>query len=615
MLNRLVLSLTLFFTDIFIFSSLITISYLIFPELLFSFIKAYLIFLILFLVIGGFLGLYTLVLRDSWPQIIGISSISLIMSFFGMLILSSIIFDLDLDARSLFYCLIISCAAVLLTLFARVIFNWVGSKLLDKSQSSLNKQRVLIVGAGEQASLLARGLQSSMIYSVKAFVTDNQKIVGGYKYSRPIVSSSMLVASLKLRDVDVVWFTSEHHPSSDLVNQIKQTFPLSMKYKKFSLEEPYSQNELESTNFDLDNFFNLDGRSGFLKSNFDYVNDCCVLVTGAAGSIGRALVKQLLKTNAKHLVLLDLSELGLYELKDNLMYEQNKNSSYSIPNLDFVLGNIQDIDFLKNIFSEYNINVVIHAAAYKHVPIVEENLLSAFKNNVLGTYNLVKKAVEFNVSNFILVSSDKAVRPTNFMGATKRISELIVTSTSKPIKKSKKINKTEFCAVRFGNVVGSSGSVMPKFISQIQNGGPVTVTDKRIERYFMSISEAASLVISAGQLSKGNKIFLLDMGKPIKILDLARSLITTMGEKIAKKSGDNGIEIKIIGLRPGEKLYEELLINETAQKTSHGCIFSSEEPLMSWEDIDSSISQMTCLKEKELLEAVKSLVPEFSHKP
>tara|TARA_B100000989_G_scaffold297194_1_gene282268 strand:- start:12511 stop:14358 length:1848 start_codon:yes stop_codon:yes gene_type:complete len=615
MLNRLVISLALFLADTFIFSSIIIISYLIFPELLFTFFEAYIIFIILYLVTGVLLGLYTLVVRDSWPQIISYTSISLIMSFFGMLILYSIIFDLDFAARSVFYFIVISSAALLLTLISRVILNWFGSKLFDRSQRSPNKQRVLIIGAEEQASLLARGLQSSMNYFVEAFVTDNQSIVGGYKYSRPIISLSMLVASLKLKDVDIVWFTSEHHPSSDLASQVKKIFPPSTKYKKFVLEESYSQNELESTTFDLDGFFNLDGRSGFLKSNSAYVNDRCVLVTGAAGSIGRALVEQLLKTNAKHLVLLDISELGLYELKDSLIYEQNNYSSSSIPNLDFVLGNIQDTDFLKNIFRKYNINVVIHAAAYKHVPIVEENLLSAFKNNVLGTYNLVKKAIEFNVSNFILVSSDKAVRPTNFMGATKRIAELIVTSTYKPVKEFKKKNEIDFCAVRFGNVVGSSGSVMPKFISQIQNGGPVTVTDKRVERYFMSISEAASLVISAGQLSKGNKIFLLDMGKPIKILDLARSLIIKMGEKIAEKSGDKGIEIKIIGLRPGEKLYEELLINETAQKTSHGCIFSSEEPLMSWKDIDSSLSQMTSLKEKELLEAVKSLVPEFSHKP
>ena len=615
MLNRLIISSVLLLADTFIFSSSVLLSYLIFPELLFPVIWAYLFFIILYQVTGLLLGLYTLVVRDSWPQIIIYTTISMFVSFLGILILFFIIFDLDLAVRTVLYFLLIVSAAVFLTLISRVIFNWVGSKFFDRSQRSLNKQRVLIIGAGEQASLLARGLQSSMNYFVDAFVTDNQRVVGGYKYSRPIISPSMLVANSKLKGVDIVWFTSEHHPSSDLVNQVKKIFPPSTKYKKFVLEESHSQNDSESTTFDLDGFFNLDGRSGFLKSDFDYVNDRCVLVTGAAGSIGKAIVEQLLKTKAKHLVLLDLSELGLYELKDSLIYENNKHSSTSIPNLEFVLGNIQDTDFLKNIFSEYDIDIVIHAAAYKHVPIVEQNLLSAFKNNVLGTYNLVKKAIEFNVSNFILVSSDKAVRPTNFMGATKRISELIVTSTSKPRKDFNKKNDIDFCAVRFGNVVGSSGSVMPKFISQIQNGGPVTVTDKRIERYFMSISEAASLVISAGQLSKGNKIFLLDMGKPIKIFDLARSLIIKMGEKIAEKSGDNGIEIKIIGLRPGEKLYEELLINETAQKTSHGCIFSSEEPLMSWKDIDSSISKMVYLSEKELLEAVKLLVPEFSHKP
>jgi FlaA1/EpsC-like NDP-sugar epimerase len=308
-----------------------------------------------------------------------------------------------------------------------------------------------------------------------------------------------------------------------------------------------------------------------------------ILVTGAGGSIGSEICRQVLYQKPRIIVLLDCNEYALYKIQKEL---QNNQKDISIKtSIIPILNNIQNIEGLTNIFETFNFDTIYHAAAYKHVPLIEYNIIEGVKNNIIGTSNLVETAIKFNVKSFTLISSDKAVRPTNVMGATKRVSEIVCQSLA-----SEKTLQTIISVVRFGNVIGSSGSVIPNFQEQIYKGGPLTVTHKEITRYFMSISEAAQLVIQASALAnKKGEVFLLDMGEPVKILDLAEKMITLSGatalissEKKRKFSGKKEIlNIVFTGLRPGEKLYEELLLSEESQSTKHPRIMSEPNQVVS----------------------------------
>lgn len=293
-----------------------------------------------------------------------------------------------------------------------------------------------------------------------------------------------------------------------------------------------------------------------------YVENKAVLVTGGGGSIGSELCRQLAAFNPKRLVVFDVAENGVYDLQQELRLRH--------PELDLVvlIGSVRDEGRLESVFEEYKPQLVFHAAAHKHVPLMEDSPNEAVKNNVLGTYNTAKVADKCGVERFLLISTDKAVNPTNVMGATKRICEMIVQGFARH-------SKTEFVAVRFGNVLGSSGSVIPLFKSQIASGGPVTVTSKEITRYFMTIPEAVSLVLQAGVYAKGGEIFVLDMGEPVRIYDMAEKLI-----KLSGYEPNKDIAIKIIGLRPGEKLYEERLMDEEGLQKTENELISIEHPLV-----------------------------------
>ena len=284
------------------------------------------------------------------------------------------------------------------------------------------------------------------------------------------------------------------------------------------------------------------------------------MVTGAGGSIGSELCKQILKLNPKILVLFEQSEHSLYEVEASLIEQKDikrKTKIYSI------IGNVCNKNLVKSTIRDLGINSVFHAAAYKHVPMVEKNIVEAFKNNVIGTLTCVEVSKELGIENFVLISTDKAVRPTSFMGASKRLAEMIVQSFANG-------RKTRFTAVRFGNVLGSSGSVIPLFEKQIKNLGIVTITHPDITRYFMTVEEAAQLVIQASAINNKDNIFVLDMGKPIKIIDLAKKMIELSGYTWTMNNNEKAdIKIKIIGLRPGEKLYEELSIENKLYKTQH----------------------------------------------
>lgn len=330
-----------------------------------------------------------------------------------------------------------------------------------------------------------------------------------------------------------------------------------------------------------------------------YIGNKIVLVTGGGGSIGSELCRQIANFKPKKLLILDIYENSSYELQIEL--------EKKFPYLDFeiIIASITDLERVENIFKFFTPEVVFHAAAFKHVPLMEDNPTEAVKNNIFGTLNLIKCADKFSTKKFVLISTDKAVNPTSVMGATKRVCEILIQTYDS-------VSDTEFVAVRFGNVLGSNGSVIPIFKRQIEEGGPVTITHSDITRYFMLIDEAVQLVLQAGAFAKGGEIFILDMGDPIKIYDLACDLIRLLG-LVPEKD----IHIEVIGLRPGEKLYEELLMKEEGLKeTSHEKIFVSKPEQWNIEDIKDKLMELKKHiewgHEERLLIKLKELVPNYT---
>ncbi len=330
-----------------------------------------------------------------------------------------------------------------------------------------------------------------------------------------------------------------------------------------------------------------------------YLKDQVVLVTGGGGSIGSELCRQVSKYHPKKIVVFDIYENGAYILKQQLDSYHNGD-----PEIDIRIGSVRDQARLREVFEEFRPSIVFHAAAHKHVPLMEDCPKEAVKNNVFGTFNVASIAIEYKVKRFVNISSDKAVNPANVMGATKRITEMIVQYFERKCK-----NSTIFAAVRFGNVLGSSGSVIPIFTEQIKNGGPVTVTHPEITRYFMTIPEAAQLVVQAGGLARGGEIFVLDMGDPVKIVTLAENLIMLSGYKPYTE-----IEIKFTGLRPGEKLYEELVLDEESderQMTANNKIFVTKAVEMDDDLFEKELEKLNKADEKEIRKIIKEIVPNY----
>ncbi|WP_345993698.1 nucleoside-diphosphate sugar epimerase/dehydratase [Sulfurimonas sp. HSL-1716] len=326
----------------------------------------------------------------------------------------------------------------------------------------------------------------------------------------------------------------------------------------------------------------------------DFIKEKTVLITGAGGSIGSEISRQCAYFGARELILLDHSEFNLYSIAEEL--------SEFKPIL--VMQSVVNKDLLDKTFEKHRPDIIIHAAAYKHVPLVEDNISEAIINNVVGTKNAIDCAIKHKVKKFVLISTDKAVRPTNVMGTTKRICELYAQNANATSSDNRDQNSTEIVAVRFGNVLGSSGSVIPKFKAQIENGGPVTVTHPDITRYFMLIPEACELVLQAGAIGSGGEIFILDMGDPVKITDLAKRMITL--------SGNNDIKIEFSGLRAGEKLYEELLIDDSDAKTQYESITVAGKTHYDIEKLNQDIHELLDTQDK--LKKLKEIVPEFNHK-
>ena len=336
-----------------------------------------------------------------------------------------------------------------------------------------------------------------------------------------------------------------------------------------------------------------------------------ILITGAGGSIGKEITMQILKINPKRIIILDFCEYNLYSLKNQILLKSNLNIHFS-----FILGDCCNKKLIDSLFKKFTIDILIHSAAYKHVPLVEENPLIGLSNNILSTKILTDYAIKYKIEKAVLISTDKAVRPTNVMGASKRVAELIFLNSQNIINSNEVYKNTKFSIVRFGNVLGSSGSVVPLFNNQIKKGGPITITHPSVTRFFMTIEEATILVLEAASFSKGGELFLLDMGEPIKILDLAKKLIKLNGLTIKNENSKEGdIEIKFIGLREGEKLFEELLIDGNILPTPSEYIFKTNEKEKEYSYyriiLDDLIKNIKEGKEKNSIDLMKRIVPEW----
>lgn len=495
----------------------------------------------------------------------------------------------------------------LICLFFMGISRFAPRALIKFTQlKSYNLKRVIIVGAGASGEMVVREMINAKkrIYQPEGFVDDNPNKLNsrmhGVRVLGKIDDIKNIIKNHNISEVIIAMPSASGKTIRDIVSKCEKaevkiktvpeihkilTGEVTIKYIRDVKPEDLLGRETVN--------INTQDISLFLK-------DKVVLITGAAGTIGSELSRQIAMFNPRQMLLYDLNENNLYFL------EMEIKSNY--PHLEYktIIGDIKDIGLLKNIFSKYRPHVVFHSAAHKHVPLMEENPIAAIKNNIIGTRNLVYASEHYGVERFVMISTDKAVNPTSTMGASKRIAEMMIQSKAKTA-------RTKFMAVRFGNVIGSSGSVVPIFKQQIENGKPLTVTHPEVKRFFMTASEAAQLVMQAGAIGKGGEVFILDMGEQIKIVDLARNLITLSGLK-----PDKDIEIKFIGLRPGEKMMEEMLLDiEHDKATKHDKIYIAQPNNFNLLQLRKDIKIMerlaNLMDEDRAIAKIKEMVP--SYKP
>ncbi|HAS8542697.1 TPA: polysaccharide biosynthesis protein [Vibrio vulnificus] len=453
-------------------------------------------------------------------------------------------------------------------------------------------ERVLIYGAGSTGRQLAIALRNAETYQVKGFIDNDPSLENTIIQGLTVHSSQQISRLVEKQEIEKILLAMPRATRSERKAIIDGLLHLPVEVLtvpdfKDIVNGNATVDELKDVAIeDLLGRDPVEPNLELMKAN---IHGKVVMVTGAGGSIGSELCRQIVRQKPKTLILFELSEYGLYEIDKELsgMVEAMQLEVEIIP----LLGSVQRINRLSATMRAFGVQTVYHAAAYKHVPLVEYNVVEGVRNNVFGTYYSAKAAIEAGVESFVLISTDKAVRPTNVMGTSKRMAELALQALA--AKENDKVNGTRFCMVRFGNVLGSSGSVIPLFKRQIEEGQAITVTHPDIIRYFMTIPEAAQLVIQAGAMGKGGDVFVLDMGEPVKIVDLAKNLIQLSGLEVKSSDNPNGdIEIKFTGLRPGEKLYEELLIGDNVQGTDHERIMTANEQFLPLEEFNQILDNL-----------------------
>ena len=470
------------------------------------------------------------------------------------------------------------------------------TRLQGKSQRRIRDENgydnIVIYGAGEAGRDLLEGLRNSHKYNVVAYVDDDPQLTGAYLLGKKIYPTHDLVSLVEGLEIAQVFLAIPSISRAQKRQIIDKLSGIAIKIKELpSLEEIADEKVTVSSMRKVDILDVLDRQTvepdaKLLQMN---IKGKCVLVTGAGGSIGSELCRQVIKNQPKCLVLYELSEFALYSIHQELTIKQAYTPAYQDIKIVAVIGNVTNESNLLRILKLHNIQTVYHAAAYKHVPMVEHNPFEGVINNTKGTYHCARAAIQANVETFVLISTDKAVRPTNVMGASKRLAELVCQALSQTD------SQTCISMVRFGNVLGSSGSVVPLFTKQIEQGKPITVTHPDVTRYFMTIPEAANLVIQAGAMASGGEVFVLDMGEPVKIVDLAHRMIHLSGFDIKDAAHPEGdIEVIFTGLRAGEKLYEELIIGEdNVESTDHPLIMQAIEHSFPLDELESLLFELT----------------------
>ena len=539
------------------------------------------ILLIIFLAIPIFwvTGLYRALFRFAGLSILSIISLSVII--YGLIFFSIIsLYGITGVPRSI---------GVIqpMILFVLLIIERFSIKYLLTGSFNItvkSRKNILIYGAGAAGRQLFMSLERNLRYAVLGFLDDDSSMHGQNLLGQRIYDPKNLENIKENKNIKLILIAIPSLSKFKKNEIIKKTSNSKLPIKTLPnlndiIEDKLSFSDIKD--FLIEDLLDREPVMPNYELLSQNIKSKTILVTGAGGTIGAELSRQILKLKPKKLILFELSEFALFKIHEEL--------SDIYKNLEIIplLGNILDQNKLEKVFKTFKIDTVYHAAAYKHVPLVEGNICEGVRNNILGTLYVVKAAINEKVKNLVLISSDKAVRPSNVMGASKRFAEICL-----QVYKSKS-PLTNFSIVRFGNVLASSGSVIPKFKKQIIEGGPVTLTHDDVTRYFMTVPEAAQLVIQAGALAKNVEVFVLDMGESIKIKDMIVKMINLSGQKLKDKDNlDGDIEIKITGLRPGEKLYEELLIGDNPQKTIHPKISKIKEPSLSFEQFDRNINEL-----------------------
>ncbi|MAZ31415.1 MAG: polysaccharide biosynthesis protein [Flavobacteriales bacterium] len=574
-------------------------------EVIYSQIYSFLFPALLFLFYFYFFGYYRSLIRffDSRDSIFLCVSGSLLFGFSW-----SGIYTLQFDIIQTDFLSIILLQGLLLSAVLYAFINIsrdIAKFFLYPIEKDKNAIPVVIYGSGNSAQNLINALQNDSTKHLVAIFDDSAVFKNLQINNIPIISSFKNLISLKSKHNNLQVYLA----IPNIKTEQRRKIISDLESIKVAVRTVPSLTELISDQKKLSDIQELsidDILPGARISHTDIfeAHSKTFFISGAGGSIGAEITRQLLSVHPRKIILYEFSEYNLFKIeRECLAIKHSKElNTLIIP----ILGDIRDSNHLNNLFKRYQIDHVYHAAAYKHVPLVEDenNLAIAAENNILGTYNLAEVARNYKVDSFVMISTDKAVRPTNIMGATKRFAEIIIQSINATT------DSTRFSMVRFGNVINSSGSVIPLFLEQISSGGPVTVTDKNVKRYFMTIPEASSLVLQAGEMSEGGEVFILDMGEQIKIYDLAKKLIHLSGRNYMedKDEGGDGIQVLEVGLRPGEKMYEELLISGSELKTDNPKIFKANESYIKLDSLKPILIQMEeCIRNNDNAEILKML--------
>ncbi|MBT8624785.1 polysaccharide biosynthesis protein [Polynucleobacter paneuropaeus] len=504
---------------------------------------------------------------------------------------------------------------ILVVLLRALVRFWLGSPSRRAESQSSGMARVLVYGAGSAGRQLVAAIQHSYQLQVVGYLDDDPSIQGGVLDGLSVFNPKKLVeVANKVSATDILLAI----PSITRTrrNQIIE----SVSRAKLSVRTLPNLSDLaqgkitvsDVRELDIDDLLGRESVAPDLELLSKNITGKVVMVTGAGGSIGGELCRQIIGQKPKALIILDLSEFALYSIEQDLTSRGiriHNEEGISIE-IGAVLGSVLDSLLIERLLEQWQPHIIFHAAAYKHVSLVEVNSTVGIKNNVLGTQTIANAALKFRIPNFVLISTDKAVRPTNIMGVSKRLAEMILQALAHTPDQ----HHTNFSIVRFGNVLDSSGSVVPLFRKQIRDGGPLTVTDPEVTRYFMTIPEAAQLVLQASSMSNGGEVFVLDMGGAVKILELARKMIYLSGlQEKSSSTPDGEIEIQITGLRPGEKLYEELLIGSNPMPTSHPRIMQAKEEFLPLDELNSKLSFLYEIADQGNVSDIKAVIQNLVH--